>query len=339
MSLQNIFKQEKKTPQEIKATSDLRQNYYNYMNATTTNISTLVKSNNITPETSVDISNLISTDKKWLQSNPNADFETMQSKIQTLQNSIKDLMDTDKPKIQFLNVIRIYRFLFTSQKDKGQITDDMFNKYQKILDDEEKWFKTNSKTATELEFTNEKNDLDARLQDKGLSAKNAADANKISKEPEANVKKAIEEQEKKEEERNKLKNAFKDSSKIVINTALKVFFSFLLIVLLLLSASFSANLAISRPPVYRILYYIYGLIPFYAPFILFYTMYRRISKGPLPMYAILPVSLEAATTRIGKYLWYPFYWVPDQDSVNAYTEYTKQMETMVLRAVPVKLPK
>jgi hypothetical protein len=68
-------------------------------------------------------------------------------------------------------------------------------------------------------------------------------------------------------------------------------------------------------------------------------MYRRIAKGPLPMYAILPVSLEAATTRIGKYLWYPFYWVPDQDSVNAYTEYTKQMELMVLRAVPAQLPK
>ena len=101
MSLQDIFKKEKKTPEEIKALSDLRQNYYNYMNATTVNISNLVKENKITPETSTDISNLISTDKKWLQSNPNTDFETMQSKNHTIQNNIKDLIDTDKPKIQF----------------------------------------------------------------------------------------------------------------------------------------------------------------------------------------------------------------------------------------------
>jgi hypothetical protein len=115
---------------------------------------------------------------------------------------------------------------------------------------------------------------------------------------------------------------------LAIDIALKVFFSLLLVAVCIVSGSLAANAAIGRHTGYRVLYFIYGCIPFFVPFIIFYTIYRRISEGPLPYYGILPVSLEAATTTLGKYLWWPFYWIPDHLSVEETDTFQKALEAI-----------
>ena len=98
---------------------------------------------------------------------------------------------------------------------------------------------------------------------------------------------------------------------------------------LIMCGSFAANFAIGRVPAYRVLYFIWGALPPFAPFVLLYAIYKRLREGRLPIYAMLPLSIEPATTRFGKYLWYPFYWVPDAEAKSAYTAFQASLaETM-----------
>lgn len=53
------------------------------------------------------------------------------------------------------------------------------------------------------------------------------------------------------------------------------------------------------------------------------------------MYAILPVSIEMATTSFGRYLWYPFYWVPDQESNKTYNDFQDSLKAAVAVIEPV----
>jgi hypothetical protein len=115
----------------------------------------------------------------------------------------------------------------------------------------------------------------------------------------------------------------------VLNTCIQTFAWLFVIAFLLMCGSFAANFAIGRVPSYRILYFIWGALPPFAPFVLLYAIYKRLHDGRLPIYAILPLSIEPATTRFGKYLWYPFYWVPDKEATSAYTAFQASLvETM-----------
>jgi hypothetical protein len=115
---------------------------------------------------------------------------------------------------------------------------------------------------------------------------------------------------------------------IVMNTALKVFLGFLLVAFCIVAGSLAANFAIGRSIAYRILYFVYGAIPLFSPFVYLYTLYRRVSDGRFSYYGILPVSIEAATTRLGTLLMYPFYYVPDHEAVKAYDDFTEAIQSV-----------
>ena len=65
------------------------------------------------------------------------------------------------------------------------------------------------------------------------------------------------------------------------------------------------------------------------PIVLLYTMFTRMRYGPIPYYAILPLTIEPATTRLGRILNFPFYWIPDDTS----RELTKNFINMVEKIV------
>jgi hypothetical protein len=52
---------------------------------------------------------------------------------------------------------------------------------------------------------------------------------------------------------------------------------------------------------------------------------KRIKDGPLHLYGILPTSIEPGSTRLGRLLWYPFYWQPDQAALDAYETFQKNL--------------
>jgi hypothetical protein len=116
----------------------------------------------------------------------------------------------------------------------------------------------------------------------------------------------------------------------MFSTATKIFFALVIIVLCLLSGSYASNLAIGRVPAYRVLYFIYGCIPFFAPLILIYAIYKRIHDGRIPNYTLLPISIEPATTRLGRFLWKPFYWIPDQHAIDAFRQFQESLPLKVV---------
>jgi hypothetical protein len=112
---------------------------------------------------------------------------------------------------------------------------------------------------------------------------------------------------------------------IIMSTASQAFGTLFLIFLIVLGGSFAANLAIGRTVPYRVLYFLYGCIPFFSPFIILYVIYLRIRYGPVPLYGILPLSTEPATSRLGKILWYAFYWIPDGKSKELEEQFLKSL--------------
>ena len=104
----------------------------------------------------------------------------------------------------------------------------------------------------------------------------------------------------------------------------------MIITLCLLSGSFAANFAIGRVPAYRVLYFLYGCIPIFTPLVLLYTIYKRIKDGRIPVYTMLPISIDPATTRLGRLLWRPFYWIPDQQAIDAFKHFNDSLLSQVV---------
>jgi len=324
MSLTRLFK-EKKTPEEIQAVREARTKTYFYIQEASKNISNAVSQNILTPETAVQCSTLLTTEKQWLNNNPSPDTEDVTSHYDILTNKVQTLIDNDKPKIQFKNGLLIYEAILKDSVAKGAITKEQYTNLHNVVTKETEWYKKNVNVANELDFQTETQKMTDEIKAGGINSDTINEVKKESKQAPEDVKKQLDEKAKKQETLD-----LHTGASIAGTTALQVFYRFLLLVLRILSGSFAANLAIGRPPIYRLLYFIYGTLPYCMPFVILYTIYRRIVDGPIPMYAILPVSIDAATTHLGKYLWYPFYWVPDQDSMNQYTQYQRALQGVVI---------
>jgi hypothetical protein len=136
-----------------------------------------------------------------------------------------------------------------------------------------------------------------------------------------------------EQQSKQLKNKTGDNARLefkatdVLTTSLsvagQVFGSLFLILLIIFCGSLAANQAIGRDPIYRVIYFIWGMVFF--PFVAIQCLLQRLRVGPIPMYGILPVSTEPGTTRLGKLLWAPFYWIPDIKSDAMKEEYLKSL--------------
>jgi hypothetical protein len=226
----------------------------------------------------------------------------------------------------FKNILKIYKTTFNEQARQNLITSNQHEKLKDVIKNEEEWYAKNTKTATELDYITEIQDLNNKVLDIGLKPDVIEKSAKINLEKETKEAKEANEKTKIVDEN---EVSLTKGASIVGNTAFTVFIRFLYYFLLVLSATYAANLAIGRPPIYRLLYFLYGLIPYFVPFVLIYVIYTRIRNGPIPIYAILPVSTEPALTRLGRYLWYPFFWIPDQQSMNAYVKYQESLVKMV----------
>lgn len=327
-----VFGGTKLTPEEIEALRKKRQDYLDYLVVQQTNTNTEVKKKALTPESGATILKVIQTAQDWLAKNPNADLNTVLAQQEKTNIEIKRILTTDKPKNQLNNAITMLPSIAKEAEDKKIIPSDVTPKLNALATETQKWYSKNKDSATSIEIEQQTNQFIQKIKDividgkaidyiqQKLQAVQNLDPESLQRLRQKNETdlKAIQEQ---------TVNVEKGVNTIA-STALQTFFIFLLVGFFILCGSFAANLAISRAPAYRILYFLWGALPIFAPLVLLYTIYVRLRYGRIPMYAILPISIEPATTRLGRFLWYPFYYVPDVESAQLFRDFQTALKTV-----------
>jgi hypothetical protein len=335
MSLWRLFK-DKKTPEEIAALREARKIYNVGIKTWSDGIIKSTKAKLLTPETASEMSKLLIKDKQWLKETPNAELEDIITNYENLGVNLITLQDNDKVRIFFLNYLKLLDNNYTALSKVGAITKIQYDNIKKLIKDNQTWYDKNKTSATELDYDTKIQTINDAILEIGVNPDTLKEVEETTTKPPDEVEKVIIKDKKKLEELDNSTITYAKAGKTIGTTALNIVSNYLVIILQILAGCLAANMAIGRMPIYRLLYFIYGIIPFFTPIVLLYTLYRRIRYGPVPIYAILPVSLEPATTRLGRYLWYPFYWIPDQESMNAYGEFQNTLRSMLVAATPSK---
>jgi cation transport ATPase len=181
-----------------------------------------------------------------------------------------------------------------------------------------------NKTLTDPEadkWAKEKAEKDAR---DAAAAADAA-AQEAAKKRDEQDKAAQQEAARKLQQRRKF--TAKDAGKVALSTFSSVFISLLVIALMLHAGSLCANDAIARSMIYRIVFFIYGAVPFFAVFILiYYHIYRRY-KGTMPrVFTVLPLRvLPEQQSVLMSYLLSPFTYKPDMAVIGTKETELKKM--------------
>jgi hypothetical protein len=318
----NIISGKKENPEDIKQVRQARTEFQDYLSQIQKNTSIDVNAKRLTPESGASILSEVKKGFDWLQKNPNANYSEVLAKYDAITAEIKRISSTDKPKQELKNMFTALKPIADDLLEKRKRIDEtQAVKLKRLAEDEEKWYTKNSKTATDIDFSQEKlkmNDTiitivpDSDVRKEIESTFNAVkdlspgDLASLIAKAEADIK------QKKDKEVN-----VKEGVNIILSTALKVFLILVLIVFCLMAGSLAANYAIGREPMYRIFYFIYGSIPLFSPLVYLYFIYKRIYEGPFSYYGFLPITTEPAISRLGKIAMYPFYWMPDHDSITA----------------------
>ena len=319
--------------EELDKVRKARTEYNDYLDNLQSNTDADIQKKVLTPETGKLIYKSIQDSNSWLKANPNANYNEVSSKRDDINKTIRTYIQTNASKREFYNTVLILPIFIQRLVDEKVITADKQAAFLPTITTGKAWYDKNNATLT-------KTDLSQELQKiKDNITSTFADSNVISIlngsiESYGNMETGqlntliaqIQGLKAKQDEQNI------DATSIgstVLSTTINVFFSLILFAFFIFCGSLAANLAIARAPAYRILYFIYGAIPIFSPFVVFYSILRAISKEGLKIYTILPISIEPATTRIGKLLWAPFYWIPDAHAKEMYDAYTASVATQV----------
>jgi ABC-type sugar transport system permease subunit len=312
------FSRKQLTPDEVNQLRTARTEYQDTLNSLQTNVQTDIQNKALTPESGQIILTEIQKAFTWLQKNPNATLIEVYANHDATTAEIKRVMAVDKPKKEFQNQILALPVIADEAFGKNLLTSQQVESLKQLSVGEAAWLKKNGSTASTVEFQQEnikvntniqkilkKADLVQFVTEKLNATKNA--------QPSILQSELVTREQKAKEARNATIH-IEDGVNTIKNTALTTFFSFLLITICILGGSLAANQAIGRSRPYRILYFLYGAIPVFMPIVILYTVFSRLRYGPIPYYAILPLTIEPATTRIGRILNFPFYWIPDDTS-------------------------
>ena len=310
------------TPGEIKEIRNARKEYGDFLSTQQQGVNADTKKKILTPETGSRLLAIIKKGQDWLKNNPNANFNEITASRADTDTSLNNERQLNFLRMVVANAIASGPLVIQEAKKRKVIDSALEKKFTALLKEGETWYNKNKDKATPVEYNEYGLDFGDKLKaitaDQNILNFMGQEFNKYLFSDSRETKSALA---KRQQEMKRQEDAQVDVEKgvgIILSTGMNTFFSFLLVAFLLMCASFAANMAIGRPPAYRVLYFIWGFIPIFAPFVLIYTIIKRVREGRMPMYAILPLSIDPATTRFGKFLWYPFYWVPDEDAVNAF---------------------
>ena len=351
----NAFKPKPTLP-EIQQNMQAKQDYYNDIKNLNAQIKVSQDTNLILPETAAVSYRLLRDTQKWLKDNPDANASDILTSRLDLLQKFTEIQDTEGSR----RLILIWMATCaTSSKQllaTKTITEDDDKNIQTIVESLNKWYLEKKFTATKPDFDQKAMDVNDELQTQlsnnqpalsfialqfqnyakltpaqlsSLLKQNNIIVTKQTPEQKKQTDAVIAVQEKHENEEKQIQKANDDPISTIQSTALNTFFTLLMYFVFILGGSLAANLAIGRTNMYRVLYFIYGCIPFFAPIVILYTIYRRIRYGPVPLYGILPLSIQEAETRLGKILWYPFYWIPDDYSIEQTNKFLESLKLPV----------
>jgi hypothetical protein len=318
---------------DINTIRDARTKYQDYLASVQANTNSDVSTNALTPETGSSIYKLIETSYDWLKKNPNANLNEILANQDAATVEVKRLVSVDIPKRKFNNTLLALPTILDKLVADKTITADKKSAFLPTIVSEQAWYTKNQSKASQIEYNQEfqkiNDTITTTFVDHAVvnTIKTQLDAAQAI--PTSQLNSQLADYDSKQKALENQKVDIQNSGQIIISTALKVFGSLLLIAFCIMCGSFAANMAIGRPPMYRVLYFIYGAIPFFAPFVLIYTIYKRIKEGRISVYTILPTSIEPATTRLGKILWHPFYWIPDQHAIDEYNAFMDALPQQV----------
>jgi hypothetical protein len=312
------FSRKEQTPEEVNKIRAARTDYQDVLSSFQTNTNTDVQNNALTPETGQLILAQIQKAYTWLQKTPNATLLEVYANRDATTAEIQRLITIDMPTREFKNQIAALPVIAEEAFSKNLYTREQTDKLKQLSTTELAWLTKNSPTATTIDFQQEELKVKTSIQQILEKAElvqfctGKLDAIK-SAQPSILDSELLTREQKAKEARN-AQIHLDDGVNTITSVALKTFFGFLLVTFCILGGSLAANQAIGRVRAYRILYFIYGAIPVFMPFVLLYILYSRMRFGPIPYYAILPLTIEPATTRFGRILNFPFYWIPDDKS-------------------------
>lgn len=125
---------------------------------------------------------------------------------------------------------------------------------------------------------------------------------------------------------------------------MSTFFSLLGVVLLFFicttAGSIAANDAIGRAVAVRLVYFIYGSIPLFSPFVLIYYAIRYFFLKTYPVwYNYLPVTSHNSSYGIVNILLKPFFYLPDANTKYMHQKFVEASEPFVWGGVPARTNK
>jgi len=309
-----------------------RVEFNDYLDSLQSNTDADIERKALTPETGSLIYATIQETIKWLKDNPNANINELLTKRDDITKKINVYIKTNTPKQQYYNTLIGLPPIIQQLVDQKLTTADKQTAFMPIINTGKVWYDKNkatlSKTDLSQEFQKIKDNITSTFTDSNVINIINNSINNFSKMETSQLNTLIAQQEgaKKKQEEQNIDAATLGST--VLSTATSVFFGLIIFLFFILCGSLAANIAIGRAPAYRILYFIYGAIPIFSPFVIFYSIIKAISKEGLKLYTVLPISVIPATTRVGKVLWAPFYWIPDS---HAQTEYDTYMASIPLQ--------
>jgi hypothetical protein len=328
--MSTLFGGAQQTPQQTEELRSKRQEYLDYLSTQQTNTNADVNKNALTPESGTAILNVIKVAQDWLTANPNADLNTVLANREKTNVEIRRIMDTDRPKNTLTNYFTLLPSIAKQGEQKQILKAEAVPKLDAIAKEKKEWFTKNKATATRIDFDTQAGDLTKKIQQAigdsaGIDFVNA-ELKKVENLSPENLNKQLQKNERSLQSAQDQEIDLGKGAQQAINTATTTVLSLLLIGFCILCGSLAANLAMGRAPAYRVLYFLWGCFPLFAPIVFLYTLYRRIRFGRIPMYAILPVSIEPATTRFSRFLWYPFYYVPDVEAATMFKQFKDSVE-------------
>lgn len=327
-----LFGRQKQTPEEIKEIRQAREKYQNYLSNLQTTTTAEVNTKRLTPESGQALLKEIKKGYDWLQKTPNANLNEIMANYEATTVEATRIIKTDAPKREIYNIITAIPVIAENLQVNKQIDKTQLEKLRTLAKQEEKWYTKNSNTLTTIDISQEiikiNDTIITIVPDSEIRSIITTEFDKIKAMPPSDLTGLITKTESDIKAKRDSQVDVREGVSTIMSTAVTVFLFTVLIAFCLYAGSLAANFAMSRPPAYRILYFIYGSIPLFAPLVYLYTIYRRISDGPMSYYGFLPISVEPGITRLGKLLWYPFYYVPDNKAIDAFDAFQQSVEAI-----------
>jgi len=330
--ISNIFPQNQ-TPDQTAQIRKIRVEFQDFLNKTQTNVTSDARANRVTPEGANKVLNQIKIAQTWLSATPNANLNEVLAKRDEVSAEINRILTIDAPLGAFYNGTIAAPVIVDTALNKKLIDSTLKAKLLAESKNATTWYNENKDTATSIDVETKVQELQDKFNnlvtDSNAKTFMLNELKPILSQAAKDAKESITRQQN-ALDRNKAATVdVNEGINTILETTVKTVLGLFITAVLIMCGSFAANFAIGRVPAYRVLYFIWGALPPFAPFILLYAIYRRLHDGRLPIYAILPLSIEPATTRLGKYLWYPFFWVPDAEAKSAYSAFQASLaETM-----------